>query len=259
MTSPSPWGPADPARSAGPGVTPEPGEERAPDRIAELAAAIRSIENGEGDPTLPKGDSVASGLSASHPGSIGADVRSRTRAPGRGRGTGSAPRDASMTPDESATPDDRELEQRARAVVLRKLTVRARTRSELADALSAAEIPDHVAEPVLERMAEVGLIDDSAFAQEWVSARQQRRSLSRRKLADELRRKGVAPQVVSEAVAEVDDSDEYESALALARRKAGALARHDAVTQRRRLAGALDRRGFSTEVVQRVLREVLDS
>ena len=142
--------------------------------------------------------------------------------------------------------------------MLRKLTVRARTRTELADALTSAEIPEHIATPVLDRMTEVGLVDDAAFAQEWVASRQGRRNLSRRKLADELRRKGVAPETISLAVDTVDDSDEYAAALDLARRKAPSLARHDLVTQRRRLAGVLDRRGFSSGVVQRVLREVLE-
>ena len=242
MTSPSPWSAADPARSAAPG---------APDQIATLAAAIRSIENGEGDPTLPAAEQTR--------GANPLVERSAPRAKSRGRDDQPPVEQAhGANPSVERSRDDRELEQQARAIVLRKLTVRARTRTELADALTAAEIPEHIATPVLDRMTEVGLVDDAAFAQEWVASRQARRNLSRRKLADELRRKGVAPETISLAVDTVDDSDEYEAALDLARRKAPSLARHDPVTQRRRLAGVLDRRGFSTGVVQRVLREVLE-
>lgn len=143
--------------------------------------------------------------------------------------------------------------------MLRKLAVRARSRAELAESLAAAEVPEQVAEPVLDRMTEVGLVDDGAFARAWVESRQQRRHLSRRKLSDELRQKGVSAELIAEAVCDVADDDEYESALELARRRAPSLARHDLVTQRRRLAGLLDRRGFGSGVVQRVLREVLES
>ena len=53
----------------------------------------------------------------------------------------------------------------ARTIVLRKLTAAPRTRAQLADDLRRrATCPDEVAEQVLDRFTEVGLIDDPAFA-----------------------------------------------------------------------------------------------
>lgn len=154
--------------------------------------------------------------------------------------------------------EDQELEQQARTVVLRKLSAQARTRSELADALRAKDVPDDVATRVLDRMVEVGLVDDAAFARDWVASRQQRRHLSRRKLADELRRKGVAPELVDDALGDVADDDEYEAAVALAQRKLASLSRHEPTVQRRRLAGMLERRGFTVGLIHRVLADVLE-
>ena len=154
--------------------------------------------------------------------------------------------------------EDRELEQQARTVVLRKLSAQARTRSELAEALVAKEIPDDVATDVLDRMTEVGLVDDETFAKDWVASRQQRRHLSRRKLADELRKKGVAPDLVDDALTGVADDDEYEAAVTLAQRKLASLSRHDFAVQRRRLAGMLERRGFAPGLIHRVLADVLE-
>lgn len=154
--------------------------------------------------------------------------------------------------------EEQELEQQARAVVLRKLAAQARTRSELAEALRAKDIPDDVADQVLDRMIEVGLVDDETFAKDWVASRQQRRHLSRRKLADELRKKGVAPELVDDALAGVADDDEYEAAAALAQRKLASLSRHDLTVQRRRLGGMLERRGFAPGLIRRVIAEVLE-
>ncbi len=70
---------------------------------------------------------------------------------------------------------------------------------------------------MLERFTEVGLIDDAAFAAAWVSSRQSGRGLSRRALADELRRKGVDKEVAAVALEAVDPQDEWDAARALVR------------------------------------------
>ncbi|HIT74786.1 MAG TPA: regulatory protein RecX [Candidatus Avipropionibacterium avicola] len=153
---------------------------------------------------------------------------------------------------------EREQEQQARAIVLRRLSVQPRTRAELATTLQENEVATEVAERILDRMSEVGLIDDETFAKDWVASRQQRKHLSRRKLADELRQKGVAPALVEDALAEVADDDEYQAALDLAERKMASLSRHEVAVQRRRLAGMLERRGFGIGLIHRVLRDVLE-
>ena len=143
----------------------------------------------------------------------------------------------------------------ARKVLLDQLTGRARSRSELAGKLARKQVPDEVAERLLDRFEEVGLVDDAAFAQEWVTSRQAGRGLARRALAVELRRKGVAPDVVEEAVATVDPEDEVAAARELVRRRLPALRDHDEPTVVRRLAGMLARKGYPSSLVWRVVRE----
>ena len=94
--------------------------------------------------------------------------------------------------------------ERARAICLRLLTGTPRTRKQLADALRKREIPDDAAEEVLSRFEEVGLINDSAFADAWVESRHHGRGLARRALAQELRTKGVDPTLVDAAVSQLD-------------------------------------------------------
>lgn len=146
----------------------------------------------------------------------------------------------------------------ARAVVLRKLAVRARTRHELDQALRARQVPDTVAHDVLDRLAEVGLVDDAAFARDWVDSRQQRRHLSKSALRHELQTKGVERELVDDALVRIDAQAEDQAAYALAERKDRAMSGLSREVRYRRLAGVLARRGFHGGVAARVLTRVLD-
>ncbi len=152
---------------------------------------------------------------------------------------------------------DADPESVARKILLDQLTGRARTRSELAKKLSAKGVPDDVGSRLLDRFEEVGLVDDAGFAREWVEQRQSGRGLARRALAQELRRKGIDDEVAREALDDIDPEDEVEAARMLVRaklRSVRSLERDKAV---RRLVGMLARKGHSSPVAFRVVREEL--
>lgn len=144
----------------------------------------------------------------------------------------------------------------AREIALRQLTVRARTRAELTRALARRNVPEDATRQVLDRLTEVGLVDDAAFARDWLAAGG-RRQKSRRALLAELAEKGVGRDVVDAAVAELDGDHDEAVARSFAERKARTLVGLDPQVQYRRLAGALARRGFGASVVTRVVRDVL--
>lgn len=146
----------------------------------------------------------------------------------------------------------------ARRVVLGKLAAQARTRSELARALQAKQVAEDAAQAVLDRMGEVGLVDDAAFAHDWVSSRQQRRHLSRAALRRELQVKGVETEEIERALQPIDDEQEYAAAWSLATRRHDSMHHLARDVRYRRLSAALGRRGFGGSLVARVLREVLD-
>jgi regulatory protein len=160
----------------------------------------------------------------------------------------------SAATNESDDTPDAKPESVARAIVLRKLTAAPRTRAQLADDLRSRNVPDDVATKVLDRFTEVGLIDDRAFADGWVRSRHAQRGLSRRALAHELRNKGVADDLVDEAVVGVDDDDERRAAEELVARRLPALLRFDREVQLRRLVGMLARKGYSGGLVMQVVR-----
>ena len=163
------------------------------------------------------------------------------------------PREPSAPPDDV----DADVESVARTIALRKLTARACTRHELGQALQAKNVPQDVIDAVLDRLQEVGLVDDAAFAVDWVTSRQQRRHLSRGLLRRELQRKGVERSHIDSALERVDRSAELRSARDLVERKRAAMDGLPREVQYRRLAGMLSRRGFDSAITTKVLADVL--
>ena len=111
--------------------------------------------------------------------------------------------------DTAAADDPRE---RARQICLRLLTLAPRTRAQLANALGRRGIRGHVADEVLGRFTEAGLIDDAAFARAWVESRHYGRGLAGRALSAELKQRGVADEEIREAVAELGPDAEVDTA-----------------------------------------------
>lgn len=145
----------------------------------------------------------------------------------------------------------------AREICLRLLAVGPRTRAQLADALHRKGVPGEVAERVLGRFTEVGLIDDQAFAQAWVQSRHLGRGLAGRALAAELRRRGVADETVKEAVATLDPAQEEEKARELVRQRLAGTSGLDPAKRMRRLVGMLARKGYAPGLAYRVVKEAL--
>jgi regulatory protein len=188
------------------------------------------------------------GWDASPPRTGDGTTTPRARRGRRGRAEETDPETSPGTPR-----DEAEL---AREICLRQLAVRPRTRAELAGALARRGISEEVSAEVLDRYDEVGIIDDAAFARAWVSSRHAGRGLARRALANELRQRGVDGEVASEALGELDEETEAETARALVERKLrSARGEPDAVF--RRLVAMLARKGYPPGVAIRAVKDAL--
>jgi len=177
--------------------------------------------------------------------------------------TGGAPAERPVTPPPDPPPDpvadgpEADLESVARKILLDALTGQARSRQELHDKLATRGVPADVAERLLDRFTEVGLVDDDAFARAWVESRQRSRGLARRALAQELRRKGVDDETARSALDDLDPADEEAAARALVRKKLRSLRGVDTTTATRRLAGLLARKGYPAGLAFAVVRDEL--
>jgi regulatory protein len=157
----------------------------------------------------------------------------------------------SCPPPSISEPSREEL---ARALCLRLLTARARTRAELSGQLTKRGYPDDVRDRVLDRLAAAGLVDDADFAEQWVRSRRVNSGKSRRALAAELHTKGVDNDIITTALGGLDAAAERERAeqLVRARLRREALGEDDTRVSRR-LAGMLARRGYSQTLAGEVV------
>lgn len=156
----------------------------------------------------------------------------------------------------------------ARAIILRQLNAGPKTRHQLATKLAEAEIEGDVASALLDRYTELRLINDRQFAHDWVEQRHRSRGLARGALRRELQEKGIAPDLIEEALAEVDGTDEHARAhelLAKRLRSIPLLDPRDPQYRKtrekyvRRLVGHLQRKGYNPSLAFTAVNEVLDA
>lgn len=112
---------------------------------------------------------------------------------------------------------------------------------------------------MLDRLTEVGLVDDSAFAAGYVSSRQRDRGLAVREISRQLRDKGVDEAVITAAVSGIDGDAEADAARQLVVRKLRSMDRLTAEVKTRRLVGMLARKGYPPAMAFQVVREGVGS
>jgi regulatory protein len=147
-----------------------------------------------------------------------------------------------------------EAHQQAVERAINYLSFRPRSQEEVRRYLRKKETPPEIIEAVLERLQRLDYLNDRSFTSFWVENRERFNPRGAQALRSELRMKGVEREIVDEVV---DDEHDEELALRAASRKAALLLQTpsiDYATFRNRLGGFLQRRGFSYEIVARVVR-----
>ena len=148
----------------------------------------------------------------------------------------------------------------ARTAALGLLKFRPRSESELRSRLAEKGFGAVAAQTVVEDLKRTGLVGDARFARYFAAGQVSRKPVGRRLLMSKLRSKGIEPALAEEAVqAAAGGKDEWELAREAASRRAPSLAGLPREAARRRLFGYLSRRGFSSEVVYKVVKEIVRS
>jgi regulatory protein len=161
-----------------------------------------------------------------------------------------------MMPNE---PSSEKLEQRAKNVLLFQLSRSMKTRYQLANILKKREIPEEIANAVLDRFTEAQLIDDAAFARAFVNSRIAISGKSKSVIARELKQKGVNAEDAQQALSIIDQESEDKTAYAIAKKRYQQLTSLAPDVRKRRLMGFLMRRGFSGAIASRILRDLEQS
>ena len=145
---------------------------------------------------------------------------------------------------------------RAKNIAYRYLSYRPRSYAEVERKLRDQGFGDVTVRTVLSNLIRLGYIDDEKFADQWAQSRVRLRGLGRRRIEQELRDKGVDRETARRALEDVLTADlEIETAKKAVERKLTTMRTLDRETRRRRLAGFLERKGFSFAVIRHILRK----
>lgn len=143
----------------------------------------------------------------------------------------------------------------AKQTALSLLARRAFSEAEMRGRLISRGHPESVADRVVDRLRELGYLDDARFAAAYTSGRFQARGYGPRRILQDLRRRGVSDAVARQAVSTLQEEvDPVQAALASARKVWPRLSREpDRRKREARLHGYLARRGFDSDTIRAVL------
>jgi regulatory protein len=157
-----------------------------------------------------------------------------------------------LSPEKVASLQQQDAQEVAYQKAVHFLSFRSRSESEISKKLTGQGFSNQEIDPVLTRLRESGLVGDTQFARTWIENRTAFRPRSRRLLYLELRQKGVAEDVISEALEEArDDTDLANEA---ARRYTRRLSGLGWGEFRERMQAFLMRRGFSYGTIKSVIK-----
>jgi regulatory protein len=143
---------------------------------------------------------------------------------------------------------------RAKNTAYRFLSYRPRSCAEIEEKLRDKEFDEAIVSAVLVDLARLGYVNDEQFARAWARGRIRLRGFGRRRIDQELKAKGVAPEIVRAALAEVfGETNETENAMQVAEKKFRTMQHLEPAARMRRLAGLLERKGYAFEVIREVL------
>lgn len=139
---------------------------------------------------------------------------------------------------------------------LNLLSYRQRSEKEIYDALKRNDYEDVYIEKAIERCKEHGYINDRAFAEAFIRDKLNLNKLGEQRIKYELIRKGISDSIIEEVLV-LDSDDQFEVALELAEKRLPSYRKDDRNAKYRKLSGYLQRRGYSYDIVSKVMRKVL--
>ena len=116
------------------------------------------------------------------------------------------------------------------------------------------------ADDAVRRLVDAGLLDDAKYAEQYARSKIVSSGTSKRRLTQELYRKGIKGDVATAAIAQVIDDEEIDTAAVVervARKKLAQLGDLEPLVLRRRLFAFLARRGYDVDEIKRVVSSLV--
>ena len=150
----------------------------------------------------------------------------------------------------------------AKQSALRSLARSMRSEKEIREKLKNKKFHTEIIEEVILELRERDFLNDERFAKTFVADTSQRKNVGTRLLQQQLFRKGIAKQFIEESLKDVPVEQEMELALALAKKKKsqlnGSSKKLEQIQKKKRIGDLLLRRGFSSSITLKVLKQVLE-
>lgn len=161
--------------------------------------------------------------------------------------------------DESFIEDVLKEEEAKKAInaALNFLSYRQRSERELRNKLNEKGYEENYIERALSYCKEQNYIDDESFARSFVKDKINLNQLGSHRLERELKLKGISDAIIESVLVE-DKEEEYERAFIIAKKKYSTYKDDDRNKVYRKLGGFLQRKGYSFEIVNKILKELLD-
>lgn len=149
-----------------------------------------------------------------------------------------------------------EEQKKANDYAVNLLSYRPRSQKEIEDKMKQKGYDREVIDEAIKWLIGYNLINDKDFAKEYILSKSKKYGSKRMKI--ELSRKGVDEEIINEIInEEIDYDKEYSIALECAKKKLKAYEGDERNTIYRKLASYLQRRGFSYDIISKILRDLL--
>ena len=143
------------------------------------------------------------------------------------------------------------IDDKAQGNALRYAMIRPRSYWEMEQYLKRKQVDFEFADQILNKLSDLNMLDDLAFAQSWVENRRLLKPISQRKLQQELRAKKISDDIIRQ-VLQADETDERAVLRQMAERKRRQSQYHDP----NKLMQYLARQGFSYDDIKAVMGEL---
>ena len=142
--------------------------------------------------------------------------------------------------------------------VLNFLSYRARSEYEINYYMLRKKWPEEIRTAILEKLGKLKLIDDEDFARQWIASRTNGRPAGKALVKMELRKKGIAKEIIDRLIQEERTSVSEEIlAEKLCLKRLGRLKDLPILEQKTKLFLFLQRKGFSSDTAKQIIDKLL--
>lgn len=139
---------------------------------------------------------------------------------------------------------------------LNLLSFRQRSEKEIYTALKRKGHEEFYIERAIDYCREQQYLDDRAFAKAFIRDKLNLNKLGEQRIKYELLAKGVSQDIIDDVLV-LDKDDQFEAALQLAEKKLPSYRNDDKNAIYRKLSGFLQRKGYTFDIVSKVMKEIL--